>query len=165
MQWTSRLGKGYASALTSICVNNTYTLQFPWSTPLTGEGGCCLKVPTKSFSFCSVCVWCVLGPSLSSVAKWNSLGCVRLSTADLHGMYDCPARAFFMETLFCFSFSWVSFCFCAMTSNSEASLDFCAWLAAIFAWGTLLKRGRKIHDWVRWFINYDQLMSAVWTVF
>ena len=107
-----------------------------WS--LTGEGGCCLSVPTKFFPLSSAFAWVLCGPSLSSVAKWNSWGWVRLSTADLHGMYDCPARAFFMETLFCRSFSLVSFCFCAMISSSCCSRFFCAWIAAALAWFALL---------------------------
>ena len=112
-------------------------LEVLWT--LTGEGGCCLKEPTKSFPLPSLFAWWELGPSLSSVAKWNSLARVRLSTADLQGMYDCPARAFFMETLFCLSFSIISFCFCAMTCSSCSSLVFCAWVLSPLDWATLLK--------------------------
>ena len=122
-----------------LCKKRRYLLLHISS--LTGEGGCCLSVPTKfcPFSVALACVLCALGPSLSSVAKWNSCGRVRLSTADLQGMYDCPARAFFMEILFCRSFSMVSFCFCAMTCSSLSSLVFGAWFAATLDWGALLK--------------------------
>lgn len=108
---------------------------------LTGEGGCCLNEPTKFFPFPSAfaCALCVLGPSLSSVAKWNSWGWVRLSTADLVGMYDCPARAFFMEILFLRSISIISFCFWAMTCSSLASRVFCAWIVATLGCGALLQ--------------------------
>lgn len=134
---------------------------------LTGEGGCCLSVPTKFFPFSAAfaCMLFALGPSLSSVAKWNSCGRVRLSTADLQGIYDCPARAFFMEILFCRSFSMVSFCFCAMTWSSFSSLLFCAWFAAILDWGALLEIKDKERYAVRLFhCTFKQFTDKIFTI-